>query len=124
MKNQQSSEEIGQKAVNPSGWLDKDGSYLSDEKRSRMIEAGKAEGASLGEQVFGQIAQAHSTPLYVGQEVTGPKGEKLVVTEHVYSLVRAWQVQVNVDPEDPYEHGVSDTLMACAEQLQIALRQS
>lgn len=90
--------------VMAAGWLNAEGSYLSDEKRGRMIEAGKREGASIGEVTFGKIAQAHDIPLYAGYAL-------------LRDLAETWRSRINVDPEDPYEHGVSDTLMTCRDEL-------
>lgn len=86
------------------GWLNGEGSYLSSDKRARMIAAGKREGASIGEVTFGRIAEDHRTALYA-------------FAPSIPGLVAAWRERINVDPEDPYEHGVSDTLMACADEL-------
>lgn len=96
-------------AVRAIGWLNSDGSsYLPTEKRARMIEAGKREGASVGEVTFGKIAEDHRIALYAAPP-------------SVACLVTAWRDRINVDPEDPYEHGESDTLMSCARELESLL---
>lgn len=96
-------------AVRAIGWLNSDGSsYLPTEKRARMIEAGKREGASVGEVTFGKIAEDHRIALYAAPP-------------SVAGLVTAWRDRINVDPEDPYEHGESDTLMSCADELESLL---
>lgn len=96
----------------PAGWLNADGSYLSAEKRARMIETGNSASASVGEVTFGKIAKAHNIPVFAGDAPSS------------LALVKAWRDRINVDPEDPYDHGESDTLMACANDLEAALAQS
>ncbi len=96
-------------AVRAIGWLNSDGSsYLPTEKRARMIEAGKREEASVGEVTFGKIAEDHRIALYAAPP-------------SVARLVTAWRDRINVDPEDPYEHGESDALMSCADELESLL---
>lgn len=99
----------GAEALRAVGWLNFDGSsYLPTEKRDRMIEAGKREGASVGEVTFGKIAEDHRTALYA-------------LPPSVAGLVTELRDRINVDPEDPYEHGVSDTLMEIADKLESLL---
>lgn len=96
-------------AVRAIGWLNSDGSsYLPTGKRARMIEAGKREEASVGEVTFGKIAEDHRIALYAAPP-------------SVACLVTAWRDRINVDPEDPYEHGESDALMSCADELESLL---
>lgn len=62
----------------PYGWLDKDDNFLTNAKRTRMIEAGNRHGASIGEVTFGKIAQAHDRPVYLEPSETLAALERLV----------------------------------------------
>jgi hypothetical protein len=75
-----SADKIRQSQSLPAGavavWTNGENSYMSPEVKDRMIAAGKATGASIGEVTFGKIAEKHDIPLYAALQADArEKGE-------------------------------------------------
>lgn len=107
--------------VEPRGWLNEEGSYLSTAQRDRMIASGASAGASIGEVTFGKIAQKHDIPLYTHPPVADAALSLDDGMRFLDWFLKELRKTADYDPSDTSVGIMSDCWHASSDELAAAL---